>query len=189
MRKYIGIASIALLTASWAWAGAPAVIPSGTQVNVRINETLDTRDTRTGDRFTAVLVAPLRTTSGMIIPAGTPFLGHVANSDDAGRLTGRAVLALALDSFQFRGQTYPVSTDTSGQVSKSHKGRNKALIGGGAAAGGVIGAITGGLGGAAIGGLVGGGAGTAGAALTGQKHVRISSESVMAFRLTAPVRI
>jgi hypothetical protein len=53
----------------------------------------------------------------------------------------------------------------------------------------VIGALTGGLGGAAIGGLVGGGAGTAGAALTGQKHVRISSESVMSFRLTTPVRI
>src|SRR5262245_45065254 len=188
MRKCM-IALTALLAASSAWAVSPAMIPSGTQVTVRINETLDTRNTRTGDRFTAVLVTPLKTTNGVVIPAGTPFLGHVANSDDAGRLKGRAVLSLALDSFEFRGRTYAVSTGSNGAVSKSHKGRNKALIGGGAGVGAAVGAITGGLGGAAVGALVGGGAGTAGAAITGQKHVTIPSESVMSFQLTAPVQM
>jgi len=189
MHKFLGIASIALLTASWASAGAPAVIPSGTPVNVRINETLDTRNTRSGDPFTAVLVSPLQASNGMMIPAGTPFMGHVAYSDDAGRLKGRAVLSLALDSFQYEGRNYPVMTETSGQVSKSHKGRNRALIGGGAGVGALVGGLTGGGSGAAIGALVGGGAGTAGAAITGKKHVTIPSESIMSFQLMAPVRL
>src|SRR5262245_27196935 len=181
MRKLM-VVFIALLIAGLAWAGAPAMIPSRTPVNVRINETLDTRHTQTGDRFTAVLVSPIRTANGMTIPIGTRFYGHVVNSDEGGRLKGRAVLSLALDSFQYNGQMYPISTTSSGAVSKSHKGRNKALIGGGAGVGGIVGAIAGGVGGAAVGAVVGGGAGTAGAAITGKKHVTIPTETVLTFQ-------
>jgi hypothetical protein len=189
MRKYLTIGALTLVTAGLAWAQAAAVIPSGTQVTVRINETLDTRVTNTGDKFTAVLVTPIRTSSGVAVPAGTPFTGRVAISDPSGRLKGRAVLLLTLDSFQYDGNIYPVTTANQGNVSKSHKGRNRALIGGGAGVGAVVGAVTGGVGGAAVGALVGGGGGTAAAALTGKKQIAIPAESVMTFELMSPVMI
>ena len=189
MRKYLAIGALALVTAGLAWAQPASVIPSGTKFTVRINETLDTRVTNNGDKFTAVLVTPIRSTSGMTIPTGTPFMGRVITSDPSGRLKGRAVLLLTLDSFHYGGEVYPVTTANQGEVSKSHKGRNKALIGGGAAAGGVIGALTGGVGGAVVGGVIGGGGGTAAAALSGKKQITIPAESVMTFELMSPVTL
>jgi hypothetical protein len=63
------------------------------------------------------------------------------------------------------------------------------LIGGGAGLGAIIGGLAGGGKGAVIGGLAGAGAGTAGAAYTGNKDVVIPSESLITFRLAAPVTV
>src|SRR4030095_3236226 len=100
----------------------------------------------------------------------------------------RAIIGVTLDSFHLRGQ-HPIDTNSVHRVSSAHKNRNIALIGGGAGLGAAIGAIAGGGKGAAIGALAGGGAGTAGAAATGKKHVRIPAESLLTFRLAAPVRL
>ena len=63
------------------------------------------------------------------------------------------------------------------------------MIGGTAALGAIIGAIAGGGKGAAIGALAGGGAGTATQGLTRGQAVRIPAETLLRFKLEAPVRI
>src|SRR5262245_36258147 len=58
----------------------PVVIARGTRLNVRINESLDTRTTKNGERFTATLTQPLSVNGGTILPTGTTFTGRVTTA-------------------------------------------------------------------------------------------------------------
>ncbi len=165
------------------------LIPSGTRIQVRLNQELDTRRNRAGDRFTASLVAPIEDQGRVLVPQGTVFNGHVTASRPSGRLKGRAVLGVTLDSFEMNGQRYQVETTSSGRTSKRHRKRNLVLIGGGAGTGAAIGAIAAGGTGALIGAGAGAAAGTAGAVITGKKQVALRAESLLTFRLEEGVEM
>lgn len=165
------------------------VLPAGTQLSVRLNQPLDTRRDRPGTRFTAHLSAPVVQKGDTILPRGAVCHGHLDESKPSGRLRGRAVMSLALDSVEFQGKAYPVSTSDATRVSKDHKKRNLLLIGGIASAGAAIGALAAGGVGALIGGGAGAGAGTAGAAATGKRNVRLPSETLVTVALRQPVTL
>jgi hypothetical protein len=165
------------------------VIPSGTPIHVRLDQSLRTGDNQAGDPFEATLSKPLVIAGGTVLPVGTRFQGHVTASDNSGRLEGRAILAITLDSFRDHGRLYPIATNSLSRTSKSHKKRNGLLIGGGAGVGAAIGAIAGGGTGAALGALAGGGAGTAGAVATGKFHTEFPVETSLVFTTSGPVRM
>ncbi len=165
------------------------VIPSGTPLHVRVDESIDTRSNRSGDGFTATLSQPIEQDGRVLVPEGTAFAGHVTTARASGRLKGRAQLGLALDSFQMNGREYRIHTTSVDRVSTSHKKRNAWLIGGGAGLGAGIGALAGGGKGALIGAGAGAGAGTAGAAITGKKQVGISAETPLRFTLRSDVAL
>jgi hypothetical protein len=121
------------------------------------------------------------------LPRGIEFTGHVTQSDASGRLKGRAVLAVTLDSFRLNGKEYRVHTGSVERLSVAHKKRNVGFIGGGTGLGAALGAIAGGGKGALIGAAAGAAAGTAGAAATGKLEVGISPESQLTFPLRAAV--
>jgi hypothetical protein len=98
-------------------------------------------------------------------------------------------MRLRLDSVAVNGRKYTIDTAGSSFVSKNHKKRNLALIGGGAGTGAGIGAIAGGGVGALIGAGAGATAGTVGAVVTGQRNVHLASETLLTFRLREPVRV
>jgi hypothetical protein len=168
---------------------AQAVVPRGTSLRVRLDAGIDTRRNRAGDEFTGTLRAPVVVRGETVLPAGTRFRGHVTEASASGRLEGRPVLGLTLDSFRVEGREYPVRTSSVERVGPAHKKRNAFLIGGGAGLGAAIGAIAGGGKGAAIGALAGGGAGTAGAAATGKEELAIPAEAVLAFTVRQPVQM
>jgi hypothetical protein len=63
------------------------------------------------------------------------------------------------------------------------------MIGGGGAAGALIGGLAGGGKGAAIGAVVGAGGGTAGAGLTGNREIVFPAETHLTFKILDPVEI
>ena len=168
---------------------APVVIPRGAVLRVRIDEAVDTRRNRAGDHFHASLAAPVLVHGSAVLPRGTEFTGHITQSDASGRLKGRAVLAVTLDSFKLNGKEYRVHTGSAERFSAAHKKRNVGFIGGGTGLGAALGAIAGGGKGALIGAAAGAAAGTAGAAATGKLEVGIAAESVLTFPLHAAVEL
>ncbi len=83
----------------------------------------------------------------------------------------------------------PLSTGSYHLQGKSHTKSNATKIGGGAAAGALIGGLAGGRKGAAIGAGAGGSAGTGVAAATGKEEAVIPAEKAMSFTTTAAARI
>jgi hypothetical protein len=162
-------------------------VPQGTLLHVRLAETLDTKRNRSGDRFSATLASPVAVDGQTVIPKGARFSGRIDTSAPSGRLKGRAVMNLSLDTFELNGKKYDIKTSHASRTSGSHKKRNLLAIGGGAVGGAAVGALAGGPAGALIGAGAGAGAGTAGAAFTGKKNVRIPVETPISFQLRAPV--
>jgi hypothetical protein len=109
------------------------VIPRGTEVAVRIKGTLDSRTNRAGDGFRAVLTESLFLNGERLLPAGTPFTGHVTRSNHPETSKGRAMLELTLDSFRLRGQEYRVDTSNVSRDGSSQRRRNILIEGGSAA--------------------------------------------------------
>ncbi len=165
------------------------MLPRGITLRVRLNQSVDTRRNPAGTRFEASLAQPLIHNGATLLPRGTRFTGHVVESKPSGRLKGRAVLSLTLDSVLWNGAAHPISTGDATRVSARHRKRNLMLIGGGAGTGATIGAIAGGGVGAAIGAAAGSVAGTATALVTGKKNVHLAPETVVAFALRSPVRL
>ena len=164
-------------------------VPAGTTLEVRLDQALSTERNQEGDKFRATLEAPVAIEGREVLPRGARVSGHVTTSRPSGRLEGRAVIGITLDSVESRGRAVPIATSLDTKTSEAHKKRNIELIGGGAGVGALIGGILGGGKGAAIGAGAGAAAGTGGAAATGEKNIEIPAETVFTFRLKAPVEL
>lgn len=158
--------------------------PSGTRVPVTITQRLSASHSEVGDSFTGVLAGAVKTSDGAtVFPRGARVSGTVVAAKGRGRFKGAGDIGIELASID----GVRVSTTEYEKAAKGKGKRSAAMIGGGGGAGALIGGLAGGGKGALIGGLIGAGAGTAGAAYTGNNDVVIPSESVITFRLTAPV--
>lgn len=170
-------------------APEPLVIPAGTTVTVRLGESLSSKTSQAGQGFSATVAQPVTVDGKTVIHEGAGAHGTVVDAKGMGHFKGGALLEVRLDSIDIGGKDQPVQTAA---VARSIKGKGKRsgiLIGGGAGAGALIGALAGGGKGAAIGALAGGGAGTAGAAFTGNKEIVLPAESALTFKLTAPLEV
>ena len=164
-------------------------LPAGTAIRVRLDQSLDTRRNPAGSHFVASIASPVSHDGVVVLPRGARCRGHLVESKPSGRLKGRAVMALALDSVEVNGHSYALETSHPTRVSKAHKKRNLALIGGGTGTGAAIGALAGGGIGAAIGAGAGAAAGTTGAVLTGKRQLRLPAESLLVFTLRRSVTV
>ena len=80
-------------------------VSSGTVVAVRLSQALSTNRNNAGDSFAAILDEPVAVGGVDVIPKGTKFTGHVTTADTSGRLKGRGVLGITLDTFDLNGQS------------------------------------------------------------------------------------
>lgn len=162
-------------------AAAQTHIPSGTNMSVRVNETLNSETSQAGDRFTGTLTEDMMVDGMVVFPRGSEVAGRVISATPSGRLSSSGVLELTLNTIR-QGNSYANISTTPFEVKgESHTKSNTTKIGGGAAIGAVIGAIAGGGKGAAIGAGVGAAAGAGTAAATGKKEAKVESEAVLRF--------
>jgi hypothetical protein len=162
---------------------APLRVPDNAHIQVRLLQSISSRNASSGDAFDAELSAPIRAEDRIIFSRGTRVRGRVVNASPSGRLHNPGSLTLTLDSIQdSTGRWIPLSTTSVSARGKAHTKRNATLIGGGTGLGALIGGIAGGGKGAAIGAASGAGAGTAGAYATGRKDVTFSAEKKLTFR-------
>ncbi len=158
-------------------------LPSGTRLEVRLNQTIDVKHVQAGERFTGSLVESVMTGNTVAVPAGSTATGEVLIAHRRGVFKGKSMMALTLTRLEVNGTQYRIDTGTLSESKKGKGRRTAALIGGGAGMGMLIGGVaTGGVG-LLVGGLAGGGAGALGAAFTGNRDLSIPAESVVNFRL------
>ena len=162
--------------------------PAGTALSVRLSDPLDTGKTSEGASFEGTLAGPLVVHGLEVAPVGSGVTGKVTHVVSSGRLNRPAELALTLTSLTPKGgESVEIATNTWSAKGESHKKRNLEMIGGGGAAGALIGALAGGKKGAAIGGAVGAGGGTGVAAYTGKKEIVLPVETKLNFTFAQPV--
>jgi hypothetical protein len=169
------------------------VIPAGTQISVRNNQEIDSSKAGAGQTFSAQVTNDVRDAHGaVLIPHGANAQVVISSTSKGGKVKGTADLVVALRSVSVGGQRYTVQTTAIREEGSKGLGKNKRTgkyVGGGAAVGGIIGAIAGGGKGALLGGATGAGAGVAAQSITKKRDVKIPAETLMTFKLEAPVKV
>jgi hypothetical protein len=167
----------------------PVVIPAGTSVTVSLGSALGSKVSQLGQTFSGSVAKDVLVGGAVAIPKGATIGGTVTDAKPLGKFAGGAVLQVRLDSINLNGADLPVHAALRTFTVKGKGKRTGVMAGGGAAVGGIIGAIAGGGKGAAIGMAAGGGAGAGGAALTGNKDVVLPAESALTFQLSQPLEV
>jgi hypothetical protein len=165
-------------------------IPAGTQIVVRLQETLAADHVQAGDPFHATLDAPLEVGGFVLAERGARAVGRVVESDRAGKVKGVSKLALELTQFTTSdGQTVMIQSEAFAREGGTSKKSDAAKIGAGAAVGAALGAIFGGGKGAAIGAGAGGGAGAGTVLMTRGKPAVIEVETRIPFATKGEVTV
>ena len=175
-RKKISVALAFILLATLT-AAAANTIPAGTTITIRTGSTLDSGKVASGSSFDGTLVNDLRNGNTVVAKAGSSVKGKVVSAKDSGRLHKPGILRLALTSVN----GIPVTTNSRSFQGKSHTKGNAMKIGGGTAAGALIGGLAGGGKGALIGAGAGAGAGTGVAYATGKEQAVVPAETTLTF--------
>ena len=165
-------------------------IKSGTYLTVRLNQWLSSDKNQQGDAFTATLEQPVIVDGVVVAQRGQTIAGRVSEAQKAGRVEGTSRLGLQLtDLTLVDGQQAPLQTQMINRNGSTSTGRDAAAIGGTTALGAIIGAGADNGRGAAIGAGAGAAAGIIGVLLTRGRPTVIYPESVLTFRVEAPITV
>jgi hypothetical protein len=170
-------------------SGTNTTVPAGTDLLVRMIDSIDSDQNHVGDRFRASLEQDLVVDGVVIAPKGTDVYGRLSEAKEAGHIQGKSQLKLELTDILIQNRLQPIMTGEY-EVSGSSRGADTAKkVGIGAVAGTIIGAIAGGGKGAAIGAGVGAGAGAAVQVVTKGEQVHVPSETLLDFRIAQPFTV
>jgi hypothetical protein len=168
------------------------LVPVGTNLKIRLEDTLSSKDSRVGDRFTATVLDPVRFNEATAT-------GHISSIQKSGKIKGRTSMNLAFDSIRLsdghsgtlHGYVTRVYGSDSGRADEEggveSGSRSKQTLkrsGIGAAGGAILGAIVGGGKGAAIGLILGGAGGAGSLAVQGSKELKLESGTELLVRVT-----
>ncbi len=167
MKKTLSLASL-ILIASFAWA--QTALPPGTAVKMKLETTLATFSSKSGDSFSARVTEPVVVGGKTVIPIGSTVEGRVTKANEPRRITGKPTIAIfpehlilpngdrftlnasLIDTNRRRG----TDVNTEGQFKGAgHDGKDLTEIGMGTGGGMLIGGLADGGKGLLIGGAIG----------------------------------
>jgi hypothetical protein len=161
-------------------------VPVGTEIDVRLQNALNSGTAMVEDRFEATTLADVNINGRVAIPAGSVMRGVVTDVKPAGRLNRTGSLTVSFDQVTVSGRDYPmrgtVTQTIESEGIKGDVGRGAA----GAGVGAIIGGILGGGKGAILGAVLGGG-GTI-AATEGQQ-VQLPQGTTLRVRIDSPLQV
>ncbi|MGZ8843393.1 MAG: hypothetical protein ACXW18_07000 [Pyrinomonadaceae bacterium] len=168
------------------------LVPVGTNLKIRLNETLSSKESRAGDKFTATAIDPVRFNEATVH-------GHIRSIVKSGKVKGRTTMNLSFDSIDLtdgrKGVLHGYVTkvygsdsgkaDEEGGVQSGSRGKQTLKrTGVGAGAGAILGGLLGGGKGAGIGLILGGAAGAGSLAIGGSKELKLESGTEMLIHVT-----
>jgi hypothetical protein len=162
------------------------VVPTGQELDVRLNTSLSSKNSQVEQRFETTTVADLTQNGRVLVPAGSTIRGVVSAVDPADRIHRAGSLTLSFDEASINGRTYPIRAMAT-NVFESGGIRDEAGTAGiGAGAGAILGGVLGGVKGAILGAVIGAGGAIA---ATNGSDIDLPSGSIIRIRLDAPVSV
>jgi hypothetical protein len=165
---------------------APGTIPSGTEIDVRLETALSSNTNQVEDRFEGRTIVDLRQNGRVLIPAGSRVRGVVTAVREAGRVDRKGSLSLSFDELTINGRTQPIRGSVTQALESGGYKEDAGKIGAGAAVGAILGGILGGVKGAVAGILIGGGGVVA---TTEGKDVELAPGMVLRMRFDEPLSL
>ena len=167
-------------------SGREVEVPSGTEIDVRLTNALNSGTAQVEDRFEGTTLVDLNVNGRTVIPAGSVMRGVITAVEPATRTNRTAKMTVSFDQVTVSGRAYPIRGTVTQAIEGSGIKGETGRIATGAGVGAVIGGILGGVKGAILGTVIGGG-GTI--AATEGKQVELPQGSVLRVRLDSPVQI
>jgi hypothetical protein len=158
-------------------------VPDGTEIQIRLDQSLSSRTARPEDRVVATVAESVRAEGTVAIPAGTEVRGIVRTVEPAQRPSRGASVELAFDTLMIDGRRVDIQSRV---VSIDEGGIDKKRAGLGAVLGGVLGAVLDGKQGAIIGAVLGGGGAVV---ATRGDDVELPAGTVLTLRLDRPLNV
>ena len=174
-----------LVLPAGAGVGRAFTLPVGTELDVRLQTSLNSGTAKIEQRFEATTILDVMQGNAVAIPAGAIARGFVSSVRAAGKIDRQGSLTLSFDEILIDKQANRLRASVV-KALDSKVGDDATRIGAGAAVGAIIGGILGGGKGALLGVLVGGG-GTI--ASTEGTDVNLPAGNILRIRLDQPLEV
>ena len=168
---------------------AARTLPAETSIPVTLQTTVSSATSHPEDRVDARVRADVVSGGKVVIPAGSELRGTLVTVRRPGKVKGLGYMSMSFHELVANGKTYRISARRIGVQGQPSHGKDAKIIGGGAGAGAVVGALVDGKGGAAKGALIGAGAGTGAVLATRGKEVTFPAGSRWRLRLLKPLDV
>src|SRR5512135_944953 len=90
------LSAMTCMIAMTAASSRATTLPPGTQIQVRMNDKLDTGEAQAGQTFSGVIAEPVVVNGRTIIASGTRVSGQISQTISSGRLKKPASITLVL---------------------------------------------------------------------------------------------
>jgi hypothetical protein len=166
-----------------------AVVPGGTVLEVRLQESLSTKTNQAGESFEMQLEEDLIVDGKLLAPEASRVIGRLTHVKKSGKVEGLAQLGMDLQKIVVGDEEYSLKSNILSYEAEGTVKEDAKKIGIATGVGALIGAIAGGKKGAAVGTAVGAGAGTGAVLATSGEEVEFGIEQLFRFDLERDVQM